>query len=185
MLARLRGPRSFGQGSRGGHRHIGAQTGLFFLVADQCLLGSGAQGASGKDTVVDIGPLVLKPDLLFLETNLCRMPVCPCSLGCCLNQCMVGGGAGLSTCSRCRAVCNSLPMAPQPCNRGPNALRRLPAQHQQLCTSASAWCPTYTGPDQTGCHEQATVNIRRGGAGELKHQPAFLSQLTALPMLPK
>jgi hypothetical protein len=36
---------------------------LFFLVADQCLLDSGAQGASGKDPVVDIGTLVLKPDL--------------------------------------------------------------------------------------------------------------------------
>jgi hypothetical protein len=36
---------------------------LFFLVADQCLLGSGAQGASGKDPVVDIGTWVLKPAL--------------------------------------------------------------------------------------------------------------------------
>ena len=48
---------------------------FFFLVADQCLLGSGAQGASGKDPVVDIGTWVLKPDFFCSGTNLCRMPV--------------------------------------------------------------------------------------------------------------
>ena len=38
---------------------------FFPLVVDQCWLGSGAQGASGKGPVVDIGQLVLKPDLFL------------------------------------------------------------------------------------------------------------------------
>jgi len=151
---------------------------LFFPEADQVLLAPGAQGALGKDPVLDISTLVLMPGL-FLETNLCSMPVCPCSLGCRLNGLILD-----RNCSR-GAICNMLPTAPQPCRSGLNALRTPAAPHQPLLALARAWGPKDRGPDQPGCHEQVAVSIWRGSAGELQHQPALLSQLTALPMLPK